>query len=75
MGSTPDDKIRFYTDLFHCRTDVYAVRWENKRDGRSGWMPAIHGYRRKGMNREGAPYLRLTHDVIGKHLRGDMSLP
>ena len=71
MGSTPDDKIRFYADLFRCRTDVYAVRWENKRDGRSGWMPAIHGYWRKGMKREDAPYLRLTHEVIGKHLRGD----
>ena len=22
MGSTPDDKIRFYADLFRCRTDV-----------------------------------------------------
>jgi superfamily II DNA or RNA helicase len=71
MRSTPDDKIRFYTDLFRCRTDVYALRWENKRDGRSGWMPAIHGYWRKGMKREDAPYLRLTHEVIGKHLRGD----
>jgi superfamily II DNA or RNA helicase len=71
MGSRPDDKIRFYADLFRCRTDVYAVRWENKRDGRSGWMPAIHGYWRKGMKRADAPYLSLTHEVIGKHLRGD----
>jgi superfamily II DNA or RNA helicase len=71
MASTLDDKIRFYTDLFRCRTDVYAVRWENKRDGRSGWMPAIHGYWRKGMKRADVPYLRLTREVIDKHLRGD----
>ena len=24
--------------------NVYALRWENKRDGRSSWMPAIQGY-------------------------------
>src|SRR3979490_3086366 len=52
MASTPDAKIRFYTNLFRCRTDVYALRWENKRDGRSGWMPAIHGYWRQGMKGE-----------------------
>ncbi|WP_423296359.1 TOTE conflict system archaeo-eukaryotic primase domain-containing protein [Mycobacterium avium] len=45
---------------FRCRTDVYALRWENRRDGRSGWMPAIKGSWRKGMNRADAPYLPLT---------------
>ena len=34
-------------------------------------MPAIHGYWRKGMKRADAPYLPLTPEVIGKHLRGD----
>lgn len=41
MQSTPDEKVRFFPDLFRCRSDVYAVRWENRRDGRSGWMLAI----------------------------------
>ncbi|HZE18259.1 MAG TPA: helicase, partial [Mycobacterium sp.] len=71
MRSTPEEKVRFYADLFRCRTDVYAVRWENRRDGRSGWMPAIKGYWRKGMSRADALYLPLTADVIAKHLRGD----
>lgn len=71
MGSTSADKVRFFFDLFRCRTDVYAVRWENRRDGRSGWMPAIKGYWRKGMNRADAPYLPLTHEVIDAHLRGE----
>ena len=74
MGSTPDDKIRFYFDLFHCRSDVYALRWENRRDGRSGWMPAIRGYWRKGMNRAEAPYLPLTPDIVGQHLRGEVHI-
>ena len=74
MASSPEDKIRFYFDLFHCRTDVYAERWENRRDGRSGWMPAIKGYWRKGMNRAELPYLPLTADIVGQHLRGDVHI-
>ena len=38
MASAPEEKIRFFLDLFRCRPDVYALRWENRRDGRSGWM-------------------------------------
>ncbi|WP_102145509.1 DEAD/DEAH box helicase [Mycobacterium hubeiense] len=74
MTSAPDDKIRFYLDLFRCRSDVYALRWENRRDGRSGWMPAIRGYWRKGMPRADAPYLPLTHEVIAQHLRGEVHI-
>ena len=36
MRSAPEDKVRFFLDLFRCRSDVYALRWENRRDGRSG---------------------------------------
>jgi hypothetical protein len=50
---------------------VYAIRWENRRDGRSGWMPAIAGRWRKWMSRVDAPYLPLTADVVAAHLRGD----
>jgi hypothetical protein len=63
MRSAPEDKIRFYANLFRCRPDVYAVRWENRHDGRSGWMPAIKGQWRKGMSRADAPYLALTLEV------------
>lgn len=74
MRSAPEDKVRFFLDLFRCRSDVYAVRWENRRDGRSGWMPAIRGYWRKGMNRAEIPYLALTPDIIGQHLRGEVHI-
>jgi hypothetical protein len=40
----PEDKSRFYFDLFRRRTDVYALRLENRRDGRPRWTPAIKGY-------------------------------
>lgn len=72
MASAPEDKIRFYLDLFRCRSDIYALRWENRRDGRSGWMPAIRGYWRKGMKRSDANYLPLSADVIDQHLRGEI---
>ncbi|WP_346772878.1 DEAD/DEAH box helicase family protein [Rhodococcus sp. 14C212] len=71
MGSTPAEKVRFYADLFRCRTDVYAVRWENRRDGRSGWMPAIEGRWVKGMSRSEVPYLPLTAEVVAQHLLGE----
>jgi hypothetical protein len=74
MRSAPGDKVRFFLDLFRCRSDVYALRWENRRDGRSGWMPAIRGYWRKGMNRADAPYLPLTPDVVDQHLRGEVHI-
>jgi superfamily II DNA or RNA helicase len=74
MRSVPEAKLRFFLDLFRCRSDVYALRWENRRDGRSGWMPAIRGYWRKGMNRADAPYLPLTPDVVDQHLRGEVHL-
>lgn len=74
MRSMPEAKVRFFLDLFRCRSDVYALRWENRRDGRSGWMPTIRGYWRKGMNRADAPYLPLTPDVVDQHLRGEVHL-
>ncbi len=70
MGSSPQDKVRFYLDLFACRSDTYALRWEDSRDGRSGWSPAIRGRWRKGMATSEASYLPLTGDVVDRHLRG-----
>ncbi len=68
--ASPQTKVRFYLDLFGCRSDVYAVRWENRHDGRSGWAPAIRGHWRKGMSAADASYLPLTEDIVDRHLRG-----
>jgi hypothetical protein len=65
MGSSSADKVRFFFELFRCRADVYALRWENRRDGRSGWMPAIKGYWRKDMNRADAPRRAHTMHIAG----------
>jgi superfamily II DNA or RNA helicase len=71
MSSSVPDKLSLYADLFRARSDVYAVRWENGRTGASGWMPAVAGGWRKGMERRGANHLPLTSDVVAAHLRGD----
>jgi Uncharacterized protein conserved in bacteria len=37
--STPE-KLRLFSQLFRGRSDVYAVRWESKTTGKSGYTPA-----------------------------------
>jgi superfamily II DNA or RNA helicase len=66
-SSTPQEKVAFFRALFAAREDVYAIRWENERSGRSGWVPAVAGGWRKGTTR---PYLRLRDDVVAAHLSG-----
>jgi superfamily II DNA or RNA helicase len=63
-------KVAFYREVFASRPDVYAVRWQNARDGRSGWMPAIEGRWRRGMSAADRVYLPLTDAVIEAHLTG-----
>ncbi|TQM08948.1 DEAD/DEAH box helicase [Pseudonocardia kunmingensis] len=66
--SSSQEKVRFFRALFASRRDVYAVRWENARTGRSGWVPAVEGGWRKGTRR---PYLPLTDQAVTAHLTGD----
>ncbi|MCX6499586.1 MAG: DEAD/DEAH box helicase family protein [Arthrobacter sp.] len=70
MESSPEAKVRLFQDLFRARSDVYAVRWENSRDGRSGWVPAVAGGWRKGTSIAGTSFLPLTPLVVADHLRG-----
>ena len=72
MSSPVEDKLALYADRFRARSDVYAVRWENTRTGADGWMPAVAGGWRKGMDRRGAAYLPLTAEVVAAHLVGDV---
>src|SRR5665647_62189 len=72
--SSPEMKIAFFASMFAARTDVHAVRWENVRTGRSGWMPAVRGGWRKGMAASSREYLPLTSDIVASHLTGDIDL-
>ncbi len=67
-------KVAFFGALFRAREDVYALRWMNRRDGRSGWMPAVRGGRLKGIPASERQYLALTEKVVHDHLAGDIDL-
>ena len=71
LASPQDEKLALYADLFRARTDVHAIRWQNSRTGASGWMPAVAGGWRKGMDRRTAAHLPLTSAVLSQHLRSD----
>jgi superfamily II DNA or RNA helicase len=73
-GSSPEAKVAFYRALFAARTDVYAIRYDNPRTGRGGWVPAVRGGWRKGMRHEDAEFLPLTPGVLAAHLKGEVHI-
>ena len=73
-GSPPQTKVGFFAAMFGARTDVYAVRWENRRSGRAGWMPAVRGGWRRGVPADQREYLPLTEEVVTAHLSGEVDL-
>jgi hypothetical protein len=73
-GSPPGVKVAFFGRLFGARVDVYAVRYDNRRTGRAGWVPAMRGGFRKGVPRGERDYLPLTGEVLAAHLTGKMHI-
>lgn len=78
-SSSSAEKIELFRRLFAGRPDVFPVRWENKRDGRSGYSPACSNEWAKGIC--GKPKVKCgecphqafippTEGIIEKHLRG-----
>lgn len=72
--SSPAAKVAFYAESFRSRIDVYAVRWDNERTARGGWMPAVAGGFRKGVRPSDRTYLPLTEPVLTKHLSGELEV-
>lgn len=57
--------------LFRGRDDVYALRWESTRTGKSGYAPATA----EGWSRHGPKtYLPMSDEAIARHLRGRESI-
>ncbi|HUZ25001.1 MAG TPA: hypothetical protein VMV07_14695 [Streptosporangiaceae bacterium] len=73
-GSPPEAKVAFFGALFAARTDVYAVRFDNRRTGKQGWVPAVRGGWRKGVRHEDRDYLPLTAVVLAAHLKGEVHI-
>ena len=73
-GSPAEAKVALFGALFAARTDIYAVRWENARTGRAGWLPAVRGGWRKGVPHAERDYLPLTAEVLAAHLSGQVHI-
>src|SRR5581483_4800743 len=71
VPTSASEKVALVRRLFRGREDVYAVRWENARTGKSGYVPAVAGgWRRNGAN----AYLPLSDEAVERHLRGRESI-
>lgn len=70
------EKIAIFRRLFRGREDVYPVRWENQRTGKSGYSPAIKNKweyfeaKKSGDKSVTPECLPLTDEVIQHHLEG-----
>ena len=73
-GSPAEVKVALFGALFAARTDIYAVRWENDRTGRAGWLPAVRGGWRRGVPHAERDYLPLTAEVLAAHLSGQVHI-
>jgi hypothetical protein len=76
------EKIKLFRRLFAGRQDVFPVRWENTKTGRSGYAPACANEWAKGVC--GKPqikcgecpnqaFIAVSDEVIERHLRGEES--
>ncbi|MBV9093633.1 MAG: tyrosine-type recombinase/integrase [Streptosporangiaceae bacterium] len=73
-ASPAEAKVALFGALFAARTDIYAVRWENDRTGRAGWLPAVSGGWRRGVPHAERDYLPLTAEVLAAHLSGQVHI-
>lgn len=72
QSARPETKVAFFRSVFGGRADVYALRWENERTGKSGWSPAVRGGpgNARKADRE---YLPLSDEVVAAHLAGSIN--
>jgi superfamily II DNA or RNA helicase len=73
-ASTPEEKVAFFGALFAARTDIYALRYDNRRTGKAGWVPATRGGFHRGVPHDERDYLPLTAEVLAAHLSGKMHI-
>jgi superfamily II DNA or RNA helicase len=75
-------KIALFRRLFRGRADVFPVRWENAKSGRSGYSPACANEWRRGVcdkpkvkcsNCPNQAFIDVGDEVIERHLRGASS--
>jgi superfamily II DNA or RNA helicase len=78
-ASTPEEKLALFRSLFAGRPDVFPVRWENSKSGRSGYAPAcanewVRGVCDKPTIKCGEcgnqAFIPVSLDTLARHLRG-----
>lgn len=79
-SSPAPEKVALFRRMFAGRTDVFPVRWDNPKSGRSGYAPAcanewVRGVCGKPQVKCGEcpsqAFIPVTNDVIECHLRGE----
>jgi superfamily II DNA or RNA helicase len=79
---SPDAKIKLFRRLFQGRNDVYPVRWESQKTGKTGYSPVCanewrHGVCEKPRIKCGECnhnlYVPVTDNVIFLHLKGEIT--
>ena len=68
-GSPPALQLAFFRSLFMGREDVYALRWESARTGKTGWSPAVVGGWANA-KKPGRQFLPLDEEAVESHLSG-----
>ncbi len=72
-GGSTADKIQLFRSLLRGRDDVYAVRWENRTTGESGYTLARKS-RDKRRPHDPNDLVPLTDAVIYEHLKGQQTI-
>jgi superfamily II DNA or RNA helicase len=76
---TPQQKVRLFRDLFRGREDVFPVRFERKRDGKSGYSPVCANKFVNGLcalpkvkcgDCQNRAFLPVSNKAIQDHLEG-----
>ena len=72
-------KVELFRSLFRGRTDIFPLRWENLKTGKSGYAPACANEWKRGLCEKprikcsacaNQAFLEVTDQVIAHHLRG-----
>jgi superfamily II DNA or RNA helicase len=83
-ASSTTIKVALFRRLFAGRHDVFPVRWENRKTGRSGYAPACSNEWAKGIcdkprvkcgECSHQAFIPVSDEVIEKHLRGGDGSP
>lgn len=78
--SRPEEKIKLFRSLFQGREDVYALRFESVKTGKSGYQPACRNEWRPGIcnkprikcaDCKKRHFLPMNDDIIRYHLTGE----